>query len=503
MGIFILILFWLGWHIGIYAMLKKAGIDNTKAIIPIYNTWEVVKLCNISKFWFWIQLIPILGQFVSLWITIIFVMHFKRVGLLHHTLAVLVPFIYLPYLGFSANEKWHGQDALVHYHKSITREWVDAAVFAVVAATLIRTFLFEAYVIPTESMEKTLLVNDFLFVDKVTFGARIPQTPLSFPFVHNTLPGSITTPSYLKLIQLDYKRLPAIRNINRNDVVVFNFPAGDTIINLPEFGSKIPYYDVLRSPEFNGDREKLTAQYPILVHPIDKTDNYIKRCVGLPGDVIQIKNSQLWVNGQPAMVADNAQTEYIVETNGKSIPEDYIEDSLGISIAEATADFQPVDGRPNTFKINMTAKAASALQKLSFIKSVTFFEENTVGYTFPNDVVHFPWTIDNFGAIRIPKKGDVINLNDSTIELYRRLICTYEHNSLEKKNGQYLLNGTVATNYTVQQNYYWMMGDNRHRSQDSRFWGYVPETHIVGRAALIWFSYSNSIRWNRLFNLIK
>jgi signal peptidase I len=503
MGILILILFWLGWHIGIYAMLKKAGVDNTKAIIPIYNTWEVVKLCNISKFWFWLQLIPILGQFVSLWITILFVMHFKRVGLLHHTLAVLVPFIYLPYLGFSANEKWHGQEALVHYHKSITREWVDAAVFAVVAATLIRTFLFEAYVIPTESMEKTLLVNDFLFVDKVTFGARIPQTPLSFPFVHNTLPGSITTPSYLKLIQLDYKRLPAIRNINRNDVVVFNFPAGDTIINLPEFGSKIPYYDVLRSPEFNGDREKLTAQYPILVHPIDKTDNYIKRCVGLPGDVIQIKNSHLWVNGQPAMVADNAQTEYIVETNGKAIPEDYIEDSLGISIAEATADFQPVDGRPNTFKINMTAKAASALQKLSFIKSVTFFEENTVGYTFPNDVVHFPWTIDNFGAIRIPKKGDVINLNDSTIELYRRLICTYEHNSLEKKNGQYLLNGTVATNYTVQQNYYWMMGDNRHRSQDSRFWGYVPETHIVGRAALIWFSYSNSIRWNRLFNLIK
>jgi signal peptidase I len=503
MGIFILILFWLGWHIGIYAMLKKAGVANTKAILPIYNTWEIVKLCNISKFWFWLQLIPILGQFVTLWITIIFVMHFKRVGLFHHTLAVFVPFIYLPYLGFSANEKWHGQDALAHYHKSITREWVDAAVFAVVAATLIRTFLFEAYVIPTESMEKTLLVNDFLFVDKVTFGARIPQTPLSFPFVHNTLPGSITTPSYLKMVQLDYKRLPSIRDIKRNDVVVFNFPAGDTIINLPEFGSKIPYYDVLRSPEFNGDREKLTAQYPILVHPIDKTDNYIKRCVGLPGDVIQIKNSQLWVNGQPANIADNAQTEYIVETNGKPIPEDYIEDSLGISIAEATADFQPVDNRPNTFKINMTANAASSLQKLPFIKSVTFFEENTVGYTFPNDVVHFPWTIDNFGAIRIPKKGDVINLNDSTIELYRRLICTYEHNILEKKNGQYLLNGTAATNYTVKQNYYWMMGDNRHRSQDSRFWGYVPETHIVGRAALIWFSYSKSIRWNRLFNLIK
>ena len=196
MGIFLLVIYWLGLHIGIYAMLVKAGVDKTKAIIPIYNTWELVKLCNISKIWFWIQLIPILGQFVTLWISIIFVMHFKRVSLLHHTLTVLFPFIYLPYLGFSNNEKWHGTEALVHYHKSLSREWIDAAVFAVVAATLIRTFLFEAYVIPTESMEKTLLVNDFLFVDKVTFGARVPQTPLAFPFVHNTLPGSVTTQSY-------------------------------------------------------------------------------------------------------------------------------------------------------------------------------------------------------------------------------------------------------------------------------------------------------------------
>jgi len=502
MGIFLLVIYWLGWHIGIYAMLVKAGVDKTKAIIPIYNTWELVKLCNISKIWFWIQLIPILGQFVTLWISIIFVMHFKRVSLLYHTLTVLFPFIYLPYLGFSNNEKWHGTEALVHYHKSMSREWIDAAVFAVVAATLIRTFLFEAYVIPTESMEKTLLVNDFLFVDKVTFGARVPQTPLAFPFVHNTLPGSVTTQSYLKWIQLDYTRLPKLREIKRNDVVVFNFPAGDTIINLPEFGSKIPYYDVLRSPEFNGDREKLTAQYPILVHPIDKTDNYIKRCVAIPGDKLEVKNSVLFINDQRALVAKDAQTEYIVVTNGKPIPEDYIEDSLGINIAEATMDFQPIDGRPNTYKINMTAGAANSLRSLSFIQSVSFYEENTVGYTFPNDVVHFPWTIDNFGAIRIPKKGDIIHLNDSTIELYRRLICTYEGNTLSKNNSQYILNGKVASTYTVKQNYYWMMGDNRHRSQDSRFWGYVPETHIVGKASLIWFSYSKSIRWNRLFNLI-
>jgi signal peptidase I len=414
-----------------------------------------------------------------------------------------VPFLYLPYLGLNQKEQWYGDDALTHYHKPASREWVDAGVFAIVAATLIRTFLFEAYVIPTESMEKTLLVNDFLFVDKVTYGARVPQTPLSFPFVHNTLPGAPTTPSYLKWIQLDYKRFPKLRDVNRNDVVVFNFPAGDTIINLPEFGSKIPYYDVLRSPQYNNDRAKLQADYPILVHPMDKTDNYIKRCVGIPGDVIEIKKSQLWVNGKPALVAPFMQTEYLVETDGRPLAEDFIQDSLSININEATADFQFIEGQPNTFKLNLTASAAASLKRLPNVKSVVLFEDQNVGYTFPNDITHFPWTADNFGPIRIPKKGDQVQLNDSTIELYRRVIEGYEQQKLTNQNGQYFINGKATSTYTIQENYYWMMGDNRHRSQDSRYWGFVPETHIVGRAALIWFSYSQSIRWNRLFNLIK
>jgi len=503
MGYLIFILFWLGWHVGIYLMLKKAGVDKVKAIIPIYNTWEVVKLCQISKVWFWIQLIPIAGQFVTLWISIIFVMHFKRVSLLNHFLTVFFPFIYLPYLGLSAHEKWHGETALQHYHKSASREWIDAAVFAVVAATLIRTFVFEAYVIPTESMEKTLLVNDFLFVDKVTYGARIPQTPISFPFVHNTLPMAPTTPSYLKWIQLDYKRLYPFRNIERNDVVVFNFPAGDTIINLPEFGSKIPYYDVLRSPEYNNNREKLQSDYPILVHPMDKTDNYIKRCVGIPGDLIEVRNSDLWVNGKPAYVAPFAQTEYLVQTNGTAIPEDYIQDTIGINITEATSDFQPVEGSPNTFKINMTQQAALSLQKLPQILKVTKFEDAMIGNTFPNDVSHFQWSVDHFGPLYIPKKGDVITLNDSTIQIYGRLISNYEHHTLEQKGNQFLIDGKSTSTYKIELNYYWMMGDNRHRSQDSRYWGFVPETHVVGRAAMIWFSYNKSIRWNRLFSAIK
>jgi signal peptidase I len=236
---------------------------------------------------------------------------------------------------------------------------------------------------------------------------------------------------------------------------------------------------------------------------MDKTDNYIKRCVAIPGDVLEIKNGVLWVNQAPALVTTAAQTEYVVETNGQNIPEDFINETIGINTTEATADFSLIEGAANTFRINMTAEAAEKVKQLPQVKSVKLFVDQNIGYTFPNDIVHFPWTIDNFGPIRIPKKGDVININDSTIEIYRRLISSYEHNSLDKVNGQYIINGKPATTYTIQQDYYWMMGDNRHRSQDSRFWGFVPETHIVGKAGIIWFSYDKSIRWNRIFNLIK
>ena len=203
MGTFFLILYIVGWHFGIYTMFKKMDIAPWKAFIPLYNTWLIVEACKINKKWFWMQLIPIAGQFITIWITIIFVMHFGKVTVIDHTLATFVPFAYLPYLGNNKDVKWIGHDGFKRYVKPSSREWVDAAVFAIVAATIIRTFVFEAYVIPSESMEKTLLVNDFLFVNKVCYGPRIPTTPLSFPFVHNTMPTSETTPSYLKWIQFD------------------------------------------------------------------------------------------------------------------------------------------------------------------------------------------------------------------------------------------------------------------------------------------------------------
>lgn len=500
MGLILLIIGTIGWHVGMYGMFKKAGIEPWKALVPFYNTWLIVEKCNIRRYWFWLQLIPIAGQFVTIWITIIFVMHFKKVSVIDHTLTVLVPFIYFPYLGFSKKEKWHGAEVLKHYHKPASREWIDAGVFAIVAATIIRTFIFEAYVIPTGSMEKTLLINDFLFVNKMSYGARIPQTPLSFPFVHNTMPWSVTTPSYIKAVQLPYKRLPAFTEVKRNDVVVFNFPAGDTIINLPNYGSQTTYYDVLRG--MKNDREALNAQFPVIVHPMDKTDNYIKRCVGVPGDVIQIKDGTLSVNNQPALVPPGSQTDYIVQTNGTAFTDEFLHDEIGVDLDQREEQVKQ-SNVANTFYITLTAAEAEKVKKQPNVVAITKYIDNDAGQTFPNDEANYPWTRDNFGPIRIPKQGDVIPLNAQTVAMYRRLIITYEHNTLDESNGKFILNGKEANSYTIKLNYYWMMGDNRHNSQDSRFWGFVPETHIVGKASLIWFSWNKGPRWKRLFNGIK
>jgi signal peptidase I len=291
---------------------------------------------------------------------------------------------------------------------------------------------------------------------------------------------------------------------------VFNFPAGDTIINLPEYGSKRPYYDVLRT-EFNGDRQRLFDTYPIIVHPLDKTDNYIKRCTGIAGDEILLRNGILFVNGKPGFVPGGSQKDYVVTTNGTPITNDFIQDELGIELTTDEASGQVYDeggnfmpGRlPNTYVMNLTPEAFNKLKALPNVKSIEPYVDSTVGLTFPFDEGNYPWTVDNYGPLRIPKAGGTITLTPQNISIYRRLISVYEGNKLEERNGSFVINGQVTNQYKVKWNYYWMMGDNRHRSQDSRFWGFVPETHIVGKASMIWFSYNHGPRWNRLFKSIK
>ena len=511
MGLFLLVIGIIGWHVGMYGLFKKAGINPILAFVPLYNTWLIVDKCNIKKFWFWLQLIPIAGQFITIWITIIFVMHFKRFSFWDHTLVTFLPFIYFPYLGFNKEDKWYGHEVVAAYKKPSSREWIDAGVFAVVAATLIRTFVFEAYVIPTGSMERTLLVNDFLFVSKMSYGPRIPITPISVPFMHNNFPWSVTTPSYTKALQLPYKRLPGFQQVERNDVVVFNFPSGDTIINLPDYGSKQPYYDVLRSV-YKGNRDALMAEFPIMVHPFDKTDNYIKRCVAVGGDVLQVKHGVLYINNAPAYKPVDAQTDYLL-TLSQPFTTDYLQNELGIKISlddehnvryNKDEDYGEDSPSGLSCMLNLTLDNYNKVKALPNVKSIVpRLKESVNDDMFPNDTINCRWDVDNYGPIEIPKKGETITLSPKNISLYRRLITNYENNTLEETNGKYIINGKETTTYTTKYNYYWMMGDNRHRSQDSRYWGFVPETHVVGKASLIWFSWNDGPRFKRIFRTIK
>jgi signal peptidase I len=303
------------------------------------------------------------------------------------------------------------------------------------------------------------------------------------------------------LLQLPYTRLPGFQEVKRNDVVVFNFPAGDTIINLPDFGSAKPYYDVLRE-QFNGNRDALMAEYPILVHPMDKTDNYIKRCVAVGGDTLSIKDAVVFINGVQAQIPPHSQIDYMVETNGQPFNEEFLQTSLHINSEDTQGQIEAYQGKANTYVINMTPVEAELVKKQPNCKNVSIAYINAPGETFPYNSTNIA-SRDNFGPIYIPAKGSTITLTAANIDVYRRLITNYEENTLEERDGKFFINGQSTNTYKCKWNYYWMMGDNRHRSQDSRFWGFVPETHIVGKASLIWFSWESGPRWNRLFQSIK
>lgn len=354
--------------------------------------------------------------------------------------------------------------------KSVGREWLDAAVFAIVAATIIRTFFIEAYTIPTPSMEKSLLVNDYLFVSKMHYGPRLPMTPLAIPFVHHTMP-IFGGKSYSDAVKWPYKRIWGFGSIERNDDMVFNWPQ---------------------------DHENN--------RPVDKKENYIKRCVGLPGDTLEIKDRVLYINGQPGYKPKYQQFVYQVGMmpTGYDLGED-VKDDLRIYNVTNERN-EPI---PNFYSLTN-----EDVQHLKAIPNVVVFLADTIGGrmakgvpqldVFPQDTAHFKWNQDNFGPMWIPKKGLTVNLGPENIALYKTIITEYEGHTLDMTKTPFVIDGKPSPTYTFAMDYFWLMGDNRHNSLDSRFWGFVPEDHVVGKAWFIWMSYDkHGIRWKRLLRGVK
>ncbi len=359
----------------------------------------------------------------------------------------------------------------VKKRKSAAREWVDALIFAVIAATLIRAFVIEAYTIPTPSMEKSLLVGDFLFVSKYHYGPRIPNTPIAFPFAHHTMP-LFGGKSYVEWLKIPYIRLPGFVDIERNDIVVFNYP-------------------------MDGD--------PPLSRPVDKRENYIKRCVAIPGDILELKECQLYINHEISNNPEHMQLNYVVKTNGAPQFRQFRKD-------HDINDEYVVSRKGRDFHLPMTKYMVGQLQDQEYVKEIIpFCRIKDVGDVklFPHDVNNFSFNIDNFGPIEIPGKGTTVKLSMENINLYKRIIGFYEHNDLNITDNKIIINGIETDSYTFTMDYYFMMGDYRHNSLDSRYWGFVPEDHIVGKPVLIWFSWDsagkafNKIRWKRLFSFIE
>ena len=489
--------------IGAAKLFEKAGVPGWKAFVPFYNTWIMLQLAERPKHWVFWQIIPVAGWFISLGIYVEFVKVYGKFKLWEHAAAALLPLIYFPVIGYDPKVKYTGAGPVRKHKKGTAREWIDAGVFAVVAATLIRTFVFEAYTIPTGSMEKTLLINDFLFVSKFSYGPRIPNTPLSVPFVHNTLPITNGN-SYVEWIRLPYTRwFPS--PVKRRDVVVFNFPAGDTVINLPEYQSLRPYYDVCRElgrGNIDSGRQIVLGnpdQYPLVIRPVDKQENYIKRCVAIAGDTLQIRNQEVFINGTKQELPPESETYYTVDTKGQPLDEDAMKNEYNVDINNQD-EVRPT-GSPNQFDMLLTWDAYNKMLKSGLAKNIVA-DIDSQQSVWPYSPA-IPWSRDNYGPIWIPAKGATLTLTPLNYPIYERAIRVYEHNEFELRDGKFWLNGQPVTQYTFKMNYYWMMGDNRHGSQDSRYWGFVPEDHVVGEAALIWMSWNHGVRWSRLFKKIK
>jgi len=480
-------------------IFKQQGRKWWEAIISPWNLWILIKITNKSWWWILLLCIPFINFFVLMLLFVELSVGFKRNAIWEYFSAAVLPFLYFPYLVFVKKEVYVQPKDLPPFKKSVARDWFDTIIFAVFAAAIVRMFFFENYTIPTSSMEKSMLIGDFVYVSKLAYGPRMPQTPIAFPLVHHTLPFTDRR-SYIDAVQLDYRRFFQRRTVQRNDVVVFNFPVGDTVSTV--YQSSADYYSLIR--EFGRDEVwRNRARFgEIIVRPVDKRENFVKRCVAIAGDTLQVINQQIYINGTLENNPRFTQFNYQILPDPRIIPKTRWRE-IGVSNEDVATLF--AHGT-----VPLTSDMVDKVRQFPNVEDVVIYLEKKIDRrVFPHDE-RFPWNVDNFGPLYIPQKGQTIEISLENLPLYHRIITTYEDHSLEIKNGQIFIDGQQANTYTFKMDYYWMMGDNRHNSADSRMWGFVPEDHVVGQPKFTWLSldkdkkwFQGKIRWKRMFRAVR
>lgn len=462
---------------GTWKLYEAAGRKRWEALVPVYNAIVLMKIINRPTWWTILLFIPIVNliMFPVVWVETL--RSFGKNSNTDTFLGLITFGFYIYYVNYTQQLNYISDRSLVPHTK--TGDTVNSLLFAVIVATIVHGYVLQPFQIPTSSLEKSLLVGDFLFVSKFHYGARLPMTTVAFPMVHDTIP-LINKKSYVKWPQLPYFRLPSLQKIERNDIVVFNWPV-DTVYK---------FFD--RTPGNRADK------------PIDKKSNYVKRCVGIPGDSLSIKDGIVYIGGKLLVLPERAkpQYSYTVTTDGSPFDQTYLLKELNI-----TDGIYMDDRTPNTYIFSaLTDEAVARLKANPIVKNIS----RNINHE-PDPTV-FPqnnkWNIDNYGPIYIPQKGKTVALNAETLPLYKMIITEYENNDLKANGNEIRINGKVATSYTFKQDYYWMMGDNRHRSEDSRYWGFVPENHIVGKPVFVWLSMDpngkglDKVRWERVFTTV-
>lgn len=464
--------------LGTWKLYEKADRKSWEAFIPVYNAIVLMKIINRPTWWTALLFVPVVNLilFIVVWVETL--RSFGKNTTKDTFLGVVTLGFYIYYVNYFEDVTYKRDRSIVATTK--IGDTIGSLLYAIVVATLVHTYVMQPFNIPTSSLEKSLLVGDFLFVSKFHYGARTPSTPIALPMVHDSM-MVVKAKSYLSKPQLPSFRFPGLQKIQHNDIVCFNWPA-DTVYRF--FDTSGRHID----------------------KPKDKRSNYVKRCVGLPGDNLSIKNGDVYINNKKLILPERArpQYSYTLVTDGSGFDENYIVHEL-----EITDGVYPT-GNPNEYIIAaLTEQGATKLKNNSAVKSLTKrltpAPTNIDKSLFPHNQ---KWSLDNYGPIYIPQAHKTVVLNKETLPFYRRLITVYEDNKLEEKGGKIYINDREATNYTFQQDYYWMMGDNRHRSEDSRYWGFVPMDHVVGKPVFIWWSVDpnlpwskaiDKIRWNRLF----